>query len=109
LSWRQYLAAKICAFADRLYWLGERVYYHAGNNFDGKTLWRTDNPLFRQIANRLRNGERICLIYVDIVKFHEIESIYGPQTCSRILRLLPAVLKEAAGNFSIGPLLFLFT
>ncbi|QGP92337.1 EAL domain protein [Neomoorella glycerini] len=105
MSWRQYLAAQICTFADCLHRLGEKVYPHASKNFDGQTLWRRDNPLFRQIAGRLRNGERICLIYIDIVKFNEVESIYGPQTCSRILRLLPAVLKEAAGNFSIGPLL----
>lgn len=102
MSWRPYLAAQICTFADYLHRLGEKVYPHASKNFDCQTLWRRDNPLFRQIAGRLRNGERICLIYIDIVKFHEVESIYGPQTCSRILRLLPAVLNEAAGDISIG-------
>lgn len=57
-----------------------------------KTLYKL-NPLQARISDLLNEGQKIGLIYIDIVDFTKIEELYGSSTCQLILKILSSSIE----------------
>jgi diguanylate cyclase (GGDEF)-like protein len=61
-------------------------------------LSNTRIPGAEQVDRALREYPQVGLIYLDVVKFHEVEQIAGREACARILQFLQKTVLQAASR-----------
>lgn len=83
--------ASIENLLERLPWPGELHQLSAKPQ-------RTTSPPWLQLSRTLRSGRKIGLIYIDVVRFHEIEGSHGRNVCQQILRELKSAIRETAAQ-----------
>jgi diguanylate cyclase (GGDEF)-like protein len=69
--------------------------------FEGKTNFHMSNtwiPGAEHVDRALREHRQVGLIYLDVVKFHEVEQIAGKEVCARILQFLQETVLQAASK-----------